>query len=191
MANRQQRRQGKPQGVSYAQKLARDRMLTEAAQNAANDTMVNIKADIQAQKTQWITMLALNDADGYGKTKYERLAKAIIKRSEWYEELIKGADEEYANEKLRREVERVSKQEVEFAWEEEIREAKKKHENDILTNYERLWKNGKKGMAIFLCELIPCDRCPGQSLCSHKDGKANGLLKWLDQLEVRECSAST
>lgn len=38
-------------------------------------------------------------------------------------------------------------------------------------------------LAIFLCEKIDCysDGCPGIELCKPNEGKANGLLKWLQQ----------
>lgn len=180
--NRQQRRRnGKPMGMSYADQLARDRMLREVSQNAANDLAVQIKADIHTQKVSWLTMLALNDEFQFGKGRYERLARALTNRSEWYEEMVKGADEEYATEKLRQEAERVTREELEFAWDKEIQESKKRHENDMVTRYEQFRFNKPQKMAEIMCEWIDCQKCPGRELCSHKDGKANGLVKWFEQ----------
>ena len=172
--------------MSYADQLARQRRLNEAAQNAANSTMVKIKADIQAQKTSWLIMLALNDEFQFGESRYKRLAIALTKRSRWYEKMVKETDEDYAVGKLKEEVERATRQDVEFAWEDELMAAKKRHENDILTNYERLRTNGLKKMAETLCGWLDCEKCPGKALCTHDGGKANGMVKWFEQLEVRE-----
>lgn len=180
--NRQQRRQaGKPRNMSYADKITRERTLREAAMMAADKLAVQIKADIHTQKVSWLTMLALNDEFQFGKSRYERLAKALTNRSEWYEKLVQGGDEEYADEKLRQEVERVTHEEVEFAWDKEIQESKKRHENDMVTRYEQFRFNKPQKMAEIMCGWIDCQKCPGRELCSHKDGKANGLVKWFEQ----------
>ena len=187
MANRKQRRHsGKPQGMTYADQLARKRVFKEAAQNAANNTMVQLEAEAQVQKAQWLMILALNDTDQYGKIRYERLADGMIKRSEWYEKLVEECDEDFAVGKLQEEVERVTRQQVELAWDKEIREARKKHENDILTNYERLRTSGVEKMAATLCGWLDCVKCPGREFCSHNGGRANGLVEWLKREEARE-----
>jgi len=181
MGNRQSRRHaGKPHGMSYADQLARQRMLKEAAQNAAENTMVDIKADIKAEKVSMLLMLSLNDEFQFGQSRYERLSNALINRSKWYDHLVAAGDEEYAADKLRQEVERVTRQEVDLAWDERLREAQKRYENEKETNFERLRSSPEK-LATTFCNLIECDKCPGWHLCNHTDGKANGLLKWLKQ----------
>ncbi len=179
MMSRQQRRHSS--GMSYADKLAREKMLREAAQIAANNTAAQIKADIQVQKVSWLTMLALNDEFQFGQSRYERLAKALTDRAEWYDGMVKGADEDYANEKMRQEVERVTHQEVDFAWEEELIAARKRHENDKITRYEQFLLYKPQKMAETICKWLECQNCPGRELCSHKEGKANGLVKWFEQ----------
>ena len=55
MGNRQQRRHpGKAQGMSYADRLARQRAVEQAAREATMSTAVQIKADIQAQRMLWL-----------------------------------------------------------------------------------------------------------------------------------------
>ena len=185
--NRQQRRRlGKPQGVSYADQLAKQRMAREAAQNAANDITVQVKADIHTQKMTWLIMLCLNEGWKFGKKSFQELAIRLEKKSEWYEKLVKENDEDYAEEKLRQEAERVTREKIEFAWDEQVQEAKKKHEADRLTNYERFRYSKPEKMAKTLCNWIDCQTCPGKDLCNHSDGKANGLVKWLKQQEERE-----
>lgn len=177
--NRQQRRHSG--GMSYADKLAREKRLREAAQLAANDTAAQIKADIHAQKMAWLIMRALNKGFSFGKKSFEKLAVLINESTEWYNGLVAGADEDYANEKLRQDVERFTRQEVDFAWEEELLAARKRHENDTMTNFEKFRCNKLQRMAETMCEWIDCQKCPGRELCSHKDGKANGLVKYFEQ----------
>ena len=181
--NRQQRRHpGKPRGMSYADTLARERLHREVAQNAANDVVVKIRADIQAQKTMYLVFLSLNDEFQFGESRYERLAKRLIKRSEWYEKMVEENDEDYAIGKLQAEIERVTHQEVELAWEEEIRAAQKKHANDRMTNFLRL-RSSEKELAEFICNHTECHVCPGQSFCNATGEKANGLVEWLGMME--------
>lgn len=182
--NRQQRRRhGKSNGMSYADQLAQQRILREAAQNAANDLTVQVKADIHTQKMTWLIMLCLNEGWKFGKKSFQELARRLHAKSEWYAGMVKDTDETYAEGVLKREAERVTREELEFAWEEEIQAAKKRHESDTLTNYERLRFAKLPQMAATLCDFADCQKCPGKDLCNHKEGKANGLVKWLQQQE--------
>ena len=130
MNRQQRRRQGKPQGVSYADQLAHKRMLREAAHAAAHDATTQIKADIHVQRVMWLMCVAMNDAFGIGAERFKQFAEKLQERSEWYEQMVKGADEEYANEKLRQEASRISGIEIEYLYEAEMLEAKRKHEAD-------------------------------------------------------------
>lgn len=155
MSNRQQRRrQGKPQGMSYADQLARQRMLREAAQNAANDTMVQVKADIHTQRAMWLCCVAMNDAFQIGPDRFRKYAKCLQARSDWYEELVKGGDEEYANEKLRQEAERCSGIEIDYLYEAEIQAAKRNAEKEVLTNYERIRSLTDTELARYIPEVF-------------------------------------
>ena len=176
MNRQQRRRQGKPQGMSYAEQIARGRMLREASMRAATDLTVQVKADIHTQKMSWLFMIALNDEFQFGQSRYERLAKAIHERSEWYEKMVKETDEDYAVEKLKQEAERVTREELEFAWDKEIQASKKKHENDTISRYDQFRFSKLQRMAETMCDWIDCQKCPGRELCSHKEGKANGLV---------------
>lgn len=179
MKNRQQRRQ-KPSGATYADILAQQRRNKEACEEAARSVMVKVMSDIQVQKMNWLFMVSLNDAfEGrFGKVAYERLAKAIEARSNWFEEIADTDGADVAEEKLKREAQRVTRQELSFAWEEEIAIAKEIHAHEKRTRFERLRMDAEK-LAVFLCDTYSCDRCPGRALCSHKGAKANGLIAWL------------
>ena len=180
--NRQQRRRScKFQGMSFADKIAREKRLREAAQLAASDLAVQIKADIHTQKTVWLLMLCLNEGWKFGEKSFQKLAALLTQKSKWYEDMVKENDEDYAEEKLRQEAERVTREKIEFAWEKEMQAARKRHENDTITQYEQFRLYQPQRMAETLCSWLECQNCPGRELCSHKDGKANGLVKWFEQ----------
>lgn len=52
-----------------------------------------------------------------------------------------------------------------------------------ITNADRIRAMSDEELAAFLCKKFGChsDTCPGIELCNPNEGKANGLLKWLQQ----------
>lgn len=132
MANRKQRRAGKPQGMNYAQVLARRQQLWEACQHAANDTTVQVQSDIRTQRVMWLMCVAMNDAFGIGPERFQKFVQCLQERSEWFEELVRDGDEEYANEKLRLEAQRCSGMHIEYLYEAELLAVQKKHEQEGL-----------------------------------------------------------
>lgn len=74
--NRQKRRKpGKPQGMTYADQLARKRQIKEAVQQAAKDTAVQVKADIHTQRAMWLMCVAMNDAFGIGPERFKKICR--------------------------------------------------------------------------------------------------------------------
>lgn len=51
------------------------------------------------------------------------------------------------------------------------------------TNASRIRSMSDQELAVFLCDHGGCSlkTCPGSELCNGSDGKANGILKWLQQ----------
>ena len=51
------------------------------------------------------------------------------------------------------------------------------------TNADRIRSMSDEELSVFLCEEFDCgsESCPGLELCKTNEGKANGLLKWLQQ----------
>lgn len=155
MANRKQRRHpAKPQGFTFADQLQRQRVLKEAAQKAANDTMVQVKADIHTQRALWLACVSMNDAFQIGPERFKKFAECLQARSDWYEDLVKGGDEEYANEKLRQEAERCSGMEIEYLYEAEIRAAKKAIDWEPGCLYERIRMMTVDEMARYIPEEL-------------------------------------
>lgn len=52
-----------------------------------------------------------------------------------------------------------------------------------MTNADRIRSMTDEELSVFLCEHLKCysNSCPGIGLCKTNEGKANGLLKWLQQ----------
>jgi hypothetical protein len=135
MANRKQRRQGKPQGVTYAEVLARKKYQREVCEKAAYDTTLQIQSEIRTQRALWLSVVAMSRAFGIGPKRFQDYAKELLKVTEWYQEMLDNTDEVYANEKLRREASKCSGIDVGPLYDKEMYEATKK------------WKNTKEGDA--------------------------------------------
>ena len=123
MTNRKMRRQGKPQGASYADVLARKKLQQEAVKAAVNDTTLEIKSEIRTQRALWLSVVAMNRAFGIGPKRFMEYAKELMAVTEWYQEMLENTDEVYANEKLRREAQRCSGTEIEPLYDKEMFEA--------------------------------------------------------------------
>ena len=64
------------------------------------------------------------------------------------------------------------------------REQRAKHGlGDPMTNADRIRSMSDEELSVFLCEEFDCGSksCPGLELCKTNEGKANGLLKWLQR----------
>ena len=123
MANRKMRRQGKPQGASYADVLARKKLQQEAVKAAVNDTTLEIKSEIRTQRALWLSAIAMSRAFGIGPKRFQDYAKELMAVTEWYQEMLDNTDEVYANEKLRREAQKCSGTEIEPLYDKEMFEA--------------------------------------------------------------------
>jgi hypothetical protein len=117
------RRQGKPQGASYADVLARKKLQQEAVKAAVNDTTLEIKSEIRTQRALWLSVVAMNRAFGIGPKRFMEYAKELMAVTEWYQEMLDNTDEVYANEKLRREAQKCSGTEIEPLYDKEMFEA--------------------------------------------------------------------
>ena len=121
--NRKMRRQGKPQGASYADVLARKKFQREIYEKAAYDTTLQIQSEIRTQRALWMSVVAMNRACGSGPKRFLKYAKELMEVTEWYQEMLDNVDEVYANEKLRREAAKCSGTEIEPLYDKEMQEA--------------------------------------------------------------------
>lgn len=119
---------GLPKGATYADKLARDRMLKEAVEQAARDDMVAIRADIRAQRVLWMAVCAMGEAFGMGPTRAQQFFQAFDDVTNWLDDLSQKHGAEYALDKLRQQAEKVSGIEIGYLYEKEMIEARKRNE---------------------------------------------------------------
>lgn len=118
-----------PKGMTYADKLAEERMLKEAVEKAAQDETVRIRADIQSQQTLWLCVVAMAEAFGLGPKRVSvDFFGSLQAVSEWVEDMTKKHGRQYALDKLRQKAEKVSGVPIEYLYEKDILAAKERNE---------------------------------------------------------------
>lgn len=117
-------------GQTYADKLARERRIQAATDKAAADVMVKVRSDMRVHTSQWLMLVAFSDCFGIGPLRFARYSDCLDKWVEWYNEQLRTVDEDYANEKLRSEAQRVTGYEMAFDFDELLRKAKEKYERE-------------------------------------------------------------
>jgi len=119
---------GLPKGMTYADKLARERMLKEAIEKTARDETISILADIRSQRTLWMAISANGRAFGLGPKRMQQFFDAFVEVSDWLTELDEKNDAEYALDKLRQHAEKVSGMKIGYMYEEEMVAARRRNE---------------------------------------------------------------
>ena len=121
-------RKPRRKGPTYADKLAREKRIREAKDRLAADVMVKVRSDMRTQITQWLMVVTMNDVWGIGALRFNRdYAPGLDERIEWFNNLVKEGDLDYAKEKLRLEAQRVTGSKQAFAHDELLAEAKKRY----------------------------------------------------------------
>lgn len=113
---------GKPRGMSYADMLARKRMIREAVQEAADDATVQLRADMATQKALWLAVCSVADAYGFGPERMKKFFAAFQENTDEIMRMEKEVDIDYAYEKLRLKAERVTGMKIEYLYEHETQE---------------------------------------------------------------------
>ena len=128
--NRKQRRaqkKGKPQGVTYADELARQRAVQAGIERFASDTALQIEADTRTQRAMWLMVCSIADAFGVGPERMKRdFFPALQANTDELERMTAENDEEYAYDKLRQRAEQVTGMEIEYLYEHEMIAASQK-----------------------------------------------------------------
>ena len=114
--SKQKRRSGpgKPQGVTYAQVLARQAAIRAGLEKAARDATVQAEADAHTQRAMWLMVCSISDPYGYGPKGMQKFFAALQENTEELERMRTEVDEEYAFEKLRQKASRVTGMEVHY-----------------------------------------------------------------------------
>ena len=127
MANRQQRRaaqKGKRPGETYADVLAKKKMIKEAVEQSVYDRSIAIEADIRTQRFFWMAIIALNEAFGFGGERARRFMIAIEEVADEVEAMAKKHGAVYAKAKLMERASQITGMEIKPVYEEEMRQAR-------------------------------------------------------------------
>jgi len=127
MSNRQQRRaakKGKRPGETYADVLAKQKMIKEAVEKTTRDTSIAIEADIKTQRFLWMAVIALNEAFGFGGERAKRFMAALEEVANEVEQLAEENGAIYAKAKMMERVSQITGMEISPVHEEEMRQAR-------------------------------------------------------------------
>lgn len=129
MSNRKQRRGPyKRKGETYADILAKKRMIKEAVERTTRDTSIAIEADIKTQRFLWMAVIALNEAFGFGGERAKRFMKALEDVANEVEEMARENGAVYAKAKLMERAGQITGLEISPVYEEEMRQARRENE---------------------------------------------------------------
>lgn len=132
MPNRQQRRaakhKGKRPGETYADVLAKQKMIKESVDKSVHDHSVSIEADIKTQRFMWMAVIALHEAFGFGGERAKRFLIALEEVANDAEKLAKKHGAVYAKGKLMDKASKITGIEISPVWEEEMRQARLENE---------------------------------------------------------------
>lgn len=131
-SNRAQRRaarkKGKRPGETYADQLARERMIKEAVEKTAHDESVALESDIKTQRFLWMAVVANNIAFGHAGIRAQRFMLTLDDVRDDLEKMAKKNGWEYAIEKLRQRCQQITGMEVKQVHEERMIQARKENE---------------------------------------------------------------
>lgn len=132
MSNRQQRRAakriGKRPGETYADVLAKKKMIEEAVRESVHDNSVKIESDIKTQRFLWMAVIALNEAFGFGGERAKRFLEALQKVADECEQMARENGGYYARKKLMDRASQITGTDITPVHEEEIRKARMENE---------------------------------------------------------------
>ena len=122
------RRKGRAPGMTYADELAKQRMIREAVKASADDARVQLETDIRCQRQLWLCCIAMNEAFGIGPERFKRFAEVLTDLASEYDRLTAEGGPEYANEKMRQRAEQITDSKIPYLYEHEMAEARRRNE---------------------------------------------------------------
>ena len=132
MSNRQQRRaakhKGKRSGETYADVLAREKMIQEEVAKSVRDTSISIEADIKTQRFLWMAVVALNEAFGFGGERAKRFMLALEEVANECQQMAEENGGTYARAKLMERASQITGVVITPVYEDEIRQAREENE---------------------------------------------------------------
>jgi hypothetical protein len=130
--NRYQRRaakhKGKRPGETYADVLAKKKMVEKAVRESVHDTSIAIEADIKTQRFLWMAVIALNEAFGFGGERARKFLAALQEVAEEVEEMAEKNGGYYARKKMMDRASQITGIDITPVHEEEMRQARMENE---------------------------------------------------------------
>lgn len=130
--NRQHRRAAKHNskrpGETYADVLAKKKMIKEAVEKSARDHTIAVESDIKLQRFLWMSVIALNEAFGFGGERAKRFMLALEKVANEVELMAHENGGQYAQAKLMERAGQITGIEIQPVHEEAMRQAKQANE---------------------------------------------------------------
>lgn len=130
MANRQQRRAAakKRPGETYADVLAKKKLIRETVEREVHSESVKLEADIKTQRYLWMAVVALNEAFGFGGERAKRFLLALEEVANECQDMAKKNGGYYARKKLMERASQITGLEITPVHEEEMRQARMENE---------------------------------------------------------------
>ena len=128
MSNRKQRRaamkKGKRPGETYADVLAKKKLIKEAVEKTANDKATKIEGDIKGQRVIWMSILALQRAFRFGNVRNQRFLAELENVSIEFEADAKKNGAVVAVAHLMEQAGKATGIQFTPVWEDEMRDAR-------------------------------------------------------------------
>lgn len=117
---------GKPRGVTYADILAEKQARMRAIDKAAEDGMVELRANAHTQRAMWLMVCSVADAYGFGPERMKLFLETLQRNAEELQRMIDEVDEDYAYEKMRRKAEQVTGEKLEYYIDVELKKSRER-----------------------------------------------------------------
>lgn len=117
-----------PPGMTYAEKLAQEKMVKEAVEKAARDHTVKIRAEILAQRDLWLQIVSIGRAFGVAQKRIWDYFDTLAEVTEEFNDMTEEHGQEYALEKLRQAAEKLTGVPLEYLYEKEFAAARERNE---------------------------------------------------------------
>ena len=117
---------GKPRGVTYADILAEKQARMRAIDKAAEDGMVELRANAHTQRAMWLMVCSVADAYGFGPERMKLFLETLQRNAEELQRMIDDVDEDYAYEKMRRKAEQVTGEKLEYYIDVELKKSRER-----------------------------------------------------------------
>ena len=106
--------------------LAEKQARMRAIDKAAEDGMVELRANAHTQRAMWLMVCSVADAYGFGPERMKLFLETLQSNAEELQRMIDDVDEDYAYEKMRRKAEQVTGEKLEYYIDVELKKSRER-----------------------------------------------------------------